>query len=68
MYLIKFLAKGHSSPLPLYGEETVIFFFQLQELFKKEKQSVILIAIERSSQVITYKRPLNLLISRSLVS
>ena len=27
--LIKFLAKGHSSPLSLYGEETVIFFFQL---------------------------------------
>lgn len=50
-YLIKFLAKGHSSPKSLYREETVIFFFQLQELFKKEQVSVILIAVERSSRV-----------------
>jgi len=36
-YLIKFLAKGHSSPKSLCGEETFIFFFQFWELFKEEQ-------------------------------
>jgi hypothetical protein len=36
-YLIKFLAKGHSSHQSLYEEETFIFFSLLWELFKEEQ-------------------------------
>lgn len=66
--MIKFFAKGHSSPQCPIRKRQSFSSSSYKSLSRRIKWSVILIAVERSSQVRTEKRPLNLLISRSLVN
>lgn len=67
-YLIKFLAKGHSSPNLSVGKRHSFSSSSSKSFSRRNKWTVMLIAIQRTHCTRAQKRPLNLLISGSLVN